>query len=378
MSLLDAKPIYKPFAYPWAYEAWLTQQRIHWLPEEVPLADDVKDWRNKLTESERHLLTQIFRFFTQADVEVNNCYMKQYSQVFKPTEVLAPMTIVGRTGRATPYAVLEPVEIIQLFYVQGTRIRAVSITETKPIGPNETVGPQRKLFDLVQRQAMLSGEARLASVLSVGAVLTAELKRGNIIVDLGSSVDSVLPEDLPLWKDIAADADTCLGTECPRYSECFVTRMRQRAADGRDIAHAHVRQRPQRARDHRRVLTNLRRAFERYPSTGPFGRYNVIFFAAWMSHYVSDANQPLHGVVNYNGQLTGQTGIARPGEAHIDDARILRDGVFDTLENGECRGLGSRAGSTESANGENARRRRSGCSRAEDFSNYRSLALSRD
>ena len=39
-----------------------------------------------------------------------------------------------------------------------------------------------------------------------------------------------LPEDLPLWKDIAADADTCLGTECPRYDECFVTQMRQRAA----------------------------------------------------------------------------------------------------------------------------------------------------
>jgi ribonucleoside-diphosphate reductase beta chain len=87
MSLLDAKPIYKPFHYPWAYDAWLTQQRIHWLPEEVPLADDVKDWRNKLSDSERHLLTQIFRFFTQADVEVNNCYMKHYSQVFKPTEV---------------------------------------------------------------------------------------------------------------------------------------------------------------------------------------------------------------------------------------------------------------------------------------------------
>ncbi len=85
--LLTPNPVYKPFHYPWAYEAWLTQQRIHWLPEEVPLADDVKDWRNKLTESERNLLTQIFRFFTQADVEVNNCYMKHYSQVFQPTEV---------------------------------------------------------------------------------------------------------------------------------------------------------------------------------------------------------------------------------------------------------------------------------------------------
>jgi ribonucleoside-diphosphate reductase beta chain len=87
MTLLDADPIYKPFSYPWAYDAWLMQQRIHWLPEEVPLADDVKDWRTKLTEDERHLLTQIFRFFTQSDIEVNNCYMKHYSQVFQPTEV---------------------------------------------------------------------------------------------------------------------------------------------------------------------------------------------------------------------------------------------------------------------------------------------------
>lgn len=87
-DLLTANPVYKPFRYPWAYEAWLQQQRIHWLPEEVPLADDVKDWQKNLSASERNLLTQIFRFFTQADVEVNNCYMKHYSQVFKPTEVL--------------------------------------------------------------------------------------------------------------------------------------------------------------------------------------------------------------------------------------------------------------------------------------------------
>ncbi len=87
-DLLTENPVYKPFRYPWAYDAWLTQQRVHWLPEEVPLADDVKDWHRNLTDGERNLVTQIFRFFTQSDVEVNNCYMKHYSQVFKPTEVL--------------------------------------------------------------------------------------------------------------------------------------------------------------------------------------------------------------------------------------------------------------------------------------------------
>jgi ATP-dependent DNA helicase DinG len=39
-----------------------------------------------------------------------------------------------------------------------------------------------------------------------------------------------LPEDLPFWNEVAATAESCLGTECPRYDECFVTRMRQRAA----------------------------------------------------------------------------------------------------------------------------------------------------
>ena len=87
MSLLQSEPVYKPFHYPKAYDYWKLQQQLHWLPEEVPMADDVKDWKKVLSEAEKHLLTQIFRFFTQADIEVNNCYMRHYSRVFKPTEI---------------------------------------------------------------------------------------------------------------------------------------------------------------------------------------------------------------------------------------------------------------------------------------------------
>jgi ATP-dependent DNA helicase DinG len=39
-----------------------------------------------------------------------------------------------------------------------------------------------------------------------------------------------LPEDVPVWNEVSATAETCLGTDCPQYDECFVTRMRQRAA----------------------------------------------------------------------------------------------------------------------------------------------------
>ncbi len=40
-----------------------------------------------------------------------------------------------------------------------------------------------------------------------------------------------LPEDLPIWKDIAASAENCIGAECPQHDVCFITRMRQRAAE---------------------------------------------------------------------------------------------------------------------------------------------------
>ena len=86
-GLLSPSHSYKPFRYPWAYEFWRRQQQIHWMPEEVPLGEDCKDWTSKITEEERNLLTQIFRFFTQSDVEVGGNYMENYMPLFKPVEV---------------------------------------------------------------------------------------------------------------------------------------------------------------------------------------------------------------------------------------------------------------------------------------------------
>ena len=103
MGLLVGNPVYKPFRYPWCYDAWLTQQRIHWLPEEVPLGDDVRDWQKNLKPEEKNLLTQIFRFFTQADVEVSNCYIRHYMNVFKTAFELDQRWIIDLGADRTPY-----------------------------------------------------------------------------------------------------------------------------------------------------------------------------------------------------------------------------------------------------------------------------------
>ncbi len=78
----DRREIYQQF-----YEAWDKQQKLHWISDEVSMSDDMNDWKFKITDKEKNLITQILRFFTQADIDVNNCYMNHYSRVFKVTEV---------------------------------------------------------------------------------------------------------------------------------------------------------------------------------------------------------------------------------------------------------------------------------------------------
>jgi len=70
MSLLKPSKAYRPFQYPWAFEAYKSMQKMHWLPEEVPLQEDVHDWNVKLNDKERNLLTQLFRFFTKGDEDI--------------------------------------------------------------------------------------------------------------------------------------------------------------------------------------------------------------------------------------------------------------------------------------------------------------------
>jgi ribonucleoside-diphosphate reductase beta chain len=89
MALLttDAKGYYKPFRFPWAFEAFQLQQKMHWIPEEVPMHDDVKDWNTKLSGPKKNLLTQLFRFFTTGDVDVGQAYIDKYMRYFKNEEI---------------------------------------------------------------------------------------------------------------------------------------------------------------------------------------------------------------------------------------------------------------------------------------------------
>jgi len=88
VGLLDSTGTYDVDRYAWAYDFWKRQQQTHWMGEEVPLGGDLKDWASdRVTDAERALLTQIFRFFTQSDVEVGDNYLKRYIPIFQPLSV---------------------------------------------------------------------------------------------------------------------------------------------------------------------------------------------------------------------------------------------------------------------------------------------------
>ena len=87
LKLTDERNFYKPFNYPWAFDAFKASEQMHWLWTEVPMLEDVKDWQTRLTEGEKDFLTKIFRFFTQGDIDVAGAYVTNYLPVFPQPEI---------------------------------------------------------------------------------------------------------------------------------------------------------------------------------------------------------------------------------------------------------------------------------------------------
>jgi ribonucleoside-diphosphate reductase beta chain len=97
LKLTDSRTTFKPFSYPEFYDYWLMHEKMHWLHTEVELVQDIKDWQNALTKEEKYFLTNIFRFFTQSDIDVAGGYVNNYLPVLKQPELR--MMLLGFAAR---------------------------------------------------------------------------------------------------------------------------------------------------------------------------------------------------------------------------------------------------------------------------------------
>ena len=108
MSLLKERVVYKPFEYPKAYDYWLKQQQAHWLHTEVPMANDVTDWKSNMTANEKNVVGQILKGFAQTETIVNDYWSTLVTKWFRKPEIIMMGTTLGssETIHAEAYSLL--------------------------------------------------------------------------------------------------------------------------------------------------------------------------------------------------------------------------------------------------------------------------------
>ena len=126
-----------------------------------------------------------------------------------------------------------------------------------------------------------------------------------------------LPDNLPFWGEISATSENCIGTECPQYQECFVTRMRQRAAES-DLVIV----------NHHLLCADAAVRQSSYGEVIPACTYAVIDEA----HQLEDVATQYFGVSVSTYRLErlvgdGRRYVARDLEHHPDSADILRKAI---------------------------------------------------
>ena len=109
MGLFDKRIPYKPFEYPEYYtEGWLKQAQAFWLHTEIPMSGDVKDWNEKLTDSEKNLVGNILLGFAQTECAVSDYWTQKIVGWFPKHEIQQMAMMFGsqETIHAVAYSYL--------------------------------------------------------------------------------------------------------------------------------------------------------------------------------------------------------------------------------------------------------------------------------
>ena len=109
MGLFDERIPYKPFEYSEYYtEGWLKQAQAFWLHTEIPMSGDVKDWNEKLTDSEKNLVGNILLGFAQTECAVSDYWTQKVVGWFPKHEIQQMAMMFGsqETIHAVAYSYL--------------------------------------------------------------------------------------------------------------------------------------------------------------------------------------------------------------------------------------------------------------------------------
>lgn len=88
MSITKRREAFMPMEFPKAYEYWEMQQSAHWLHSEIKMGRDLIDWNESLSESEKNVIGNILKGFTQTEIIVNDYWSRKVTKWFPKPEIV--------------------------------------------------------------------------------------------------------------------------------------------------------------------------------------------------------------------------------------------------------------------------------------------------
>ena len=217
MSLLNTRDYYKPFDQPWMFDYYVQQNQMHWFPEDVPLHNDVKDWQ-ELNDSEKNLLTQIFRLFTQSDVDVGSGYIDKHMRIFKKPEARMMMASFANMESIHQHAyslLLDTVGMPELEYKAFAEYTAMAdkheyINKIKVTAKDkESIAKALAVYSgfteglqLFSSFAILLNFPRFGKMKGMGQIITYSIRDESLHVEAMTKLfREFIKENIDLWTD---------------------------------------------------------------------------------------------------------------------------------------------------------------------------------
>lgn len=214
MGLLNPRVTYAPFEYEQAYKYWELQQQSHWLHSEIAMASDISDWKSVLTDSEKNVIGNILKGFTQSEVFIQEYWSQMVGKWFKKPEIqmMAATFASFESIHAVSYAYLNQslgLEDFSAFLHEPTaKAKIDRLIETKGRSKQE-IARSLAIFsafnegvNLFSSFAVLLNFSRTNKMKGLGQIIAFSIKDESLHSDAGCWLFRTLIQEYPeIWTD---------------------------------------------------------------------------------------------------------------------------------------------------------------------------------
>ena len=236
MGLFDERIPYKPFDYPVYYtDGWLKQAQAFWMHTEIPMQNDLKDFRENLSDDERQVVGNILLGFAQTECAVGDYWTTMVTKWFPKHEIRQMAMMFGsqETIHATAYSYLNDTlgleDYSAFMHDEVMASRFENLVNTKADYTHEDLkASEEARKDVARSIAIFSAFAEGVALYSSFAVLYSFQMR-NLLKGIGQQMKwSVRDESLHSTMGVALFNHMC--NEYPELREAVREEVQQAAA----------------------------------------------------------------------------------------------------------------------------------------------------